>query len=387
MSSKTQQQKTLKQPKLRFPGFSGGWEEKKLGEISEINPSTDKLPDEFFYIDLESVEKGQLKQENKIKKESAPSRAQRVLKRYDILFQTVRPYQKNNLLFNLTGNYVASTGYAQIRTEENPQFLYQYLHTDKFLNNVLAKCTGSNYPAINGSDVKQIKVKIPVLSEQQKISGFLGVVDEWIENLKKQKESLESYKKGLMQKIFSQEIRFKQEDGKELSKWEEKRLGDCLDYEQPTNYIVKSTEYDKNYKTPVLTAGKTFILGYTDEITGVFQKNDLPVIIFDDFTTTSQFVDFPFKVKSSAMKILKAKHGINIKFIFEAMRQIKYEIGGHGRHWISKYSNIKLYVPSFPEQEKIAEFLTSVDNIIKSKQQQITQVEQWKKGLMQGLFV
>ena len=146
----------------------------------------------------------------------------------------------------------------------------------------------------------------PELEEQKKISNFLTDINQWINNLKKQKKELEKCKKGMMQKIFSQEIRFKDDNGKDFPEWEDKELGDLLEYEQPTNYIVKNTEYDDSDKTPVLTAGKSFILGYINETTGVF-KDSLPVIIFDDFTTASQFVDFPFKVKSSAMKILKAK--------------------------------------------------------------------------------
>ena len=89
-----------------------------------------------------------------------------------------------------------------------------------------------------------------------------------------------------------------------------------MDYEQPTNYLVSSTEYRDIFDTPVVTAGKTFILGYTNETTGIFKEN-LPVIIFDDFTTATQFINFPFKAKSSAMKILKSKENINLKFIYE----------------------------------------------------------------------
>jgi type I restriction enzyme S subunit len=101
-------------------------------------------------------------------------------------------------------------------------------------------------------------------------------------------------------------LRFKEFGGE----WEEKKLKDCLDYLQPTKYLVSSTTYDDKYKTPVLTAGKTFILGFTDETNGIF-KDNLPVIIFDDFTTATKFVDFPFKAKSSAMKILLAREKTN----------------------------------------------------------------------------
>ena len=98
--------------------------------------------------------------------------------------------------------------------------------------------------------------------------------------------------------------------------WKEVKLGDVLDYEQPTKYIVKSTKYDDKFKTPVLTAGKSFLKGYTNETEGI--REDLPVIIFDDFTTASQFVTFPFKVKSSAMKILTTKRkDVNLKYMLQ----------------------------------------------------------------------
>lgn len=110
-------------------------------------------------------------------------------------------------------------------------------------------------------------------------------------------------------------------------------LGEILEYEQPNEYIVKSIDYNDSYKTPVLTAGKTFILGYTNETDGIFPKNKLPVIIFDDFTTATKLVDFHFKVKSSAMKILHASESrANVKFVFYAMQKIKFSINKHKRY-------------------------------------------------------
>jgi len=134
-------------------------------------------------------------------------------------------------------------------------------------------------------------------------------------------------------------------------------IGEVLDYEQPTKYIVKKVDYDDKNETPVLTAGKTFILGYTNEKDGIFQDK-LPVIIFDDFTTATKFVDFSFKVKSSAMKILHAdKDKVNIKFLFYAMQQIAFPVRKHKRHWISEYSKIKIPLPSLTEQNRIVDEL------------------------------
>ncbi len=193
---------------LRFKDENGDeypeWEERKLCEISIINPKANILPDEFVYIDLESVDSGILKKIKKTMKKDAPSRAKRVLENNDILYQTVRPYQKNNLFFqsNNLDNYVASTGYAQIRAEQDSKFLYHLIHTKNFVNNVLARCTGTSYPAINSKDLGKIKIFIPSSSEQKKIASFLSRLDEKIEMLGIKLEFWENYKKGLLQKMF-----------------------------------------------------------------------------------------------------------------------------------------------------------------------------------------
>ena len=137
-----------------------------------------------------------------------------------------------------------------------------------------------------------------------------------------------------------------------MNEWKEYALGDLLEYEQPTAYIVESTDYNDKYETPVLTAGKTFILGYTNEKQGIYDA--LPVIIFDDFTTTSQYVNFKFKVKSSAMKILTANAELVLpKFIFYRMQIIKFDASTHKRYWIQHYSKIKVKIPLISEQERI----------------------------------
>ncbi|GAA9234245.1 hypothetical protein HpHA216_00780 [Helicobacter pylori] len=139
-----------------------------------------------------------------------------------------------------------------------------------------------------------------------------------------------------------------------------RKLGEVLEYDQPNQYCVTSKEFDKSYPTPVLTAGKTFILGYTNEKDNIYQASkNAPVIIFDDFTTATQWVDFPFKVKSSAMKILLPKNPtINIRFIFFYMQTIPYNISGeHTRQWISRYSQITIPIPPLEIQQEIVKIL------------------------------
>ena len=167
--------------------------------------------------------------------------------------------------------------------------------------------------------------------------------------------------------------------------WEMTPLEKCLDYQQPTRYLVNNEHYSPAFKTPVLTAGKTFILGYTNEEDGIF-RDGLPVVIFDDFTTATQFVDFPFKAKSSAMKILMAKNGADIKFMFETLQTLSFEVGAHERHWISTFAPMLVPVPIRAEQQKIASCLTSLDNLISSQARKVELLKKYKKGLLQQLL-
>ena len=191
---------------LRFKADDGSefreWEEKELKDIAEINPKSKKLPESFIYIDLESVEKGQLLLQKNIELQDAPSRAQRLLAKGDVLFQMVRPYQQNNYYFNLSGEYVASTGYAQIRTKLDSKFIYYALHEKTFLDEVMNRCTGTSYPAINSSDLSSIEILIPCLEEQTKIANFLSSIDQKIEVVAQQIEQAKQWKKGLLQQMF-----------------------------------------------------------------------------------------------------------------------------------------------------------------------------------------
>jgi len=145
-------------------------------------------------------------------------------------------------------------------------------------------------------------------------------------------------------------------------------LGEVLNYEQPTKYIVSSTKYDDNYDIPVLTAGQSFILGYTNEKTGIYRASpEQPVIIFDDFTTSFKWVDFDFKVKSSAMKILTVKDCsiASFRYLYYAMQTITYVPVDHTRQWIEKYSKLRIPLPPLPVQQEIVRILDTFTELIK----------------------
>lgn len=167
--------------------------------------------------------------------------------------------------------------------------------------------------------------------------------------------------------------------------WPRRRLGELLTYERPDRYIVKSTEYLERGDTPVLTANKSFILGYTAEDFDIF--NNVPAIIFDDFTTDCKYVTFPFKVKSSAIKILRAKHNeIDLRYVFELIRTIQFPASDHKRYYISEYQGIEIHLPPYDEQQSIAEVLSDVDETFDALDSLITKKRLVKQAVMQQLL-
>ena len=182
------------------------WKQFSFGDVVEINPKTPPLPEQFIYIDLECVESGQLKSLNYINKNHAPSRAQRVLCRNDVLFQMVRPYQKNNYLYKdiFDVPVVASTGYAQIRCSEcNPFFVYEQISSEQFSREAMMRSTGTGYPAINADGLAQIPFYVPTPEEQEKIGVFLSALGAKIAKESEILAALDIIKKALMQQLFT----------------------------------------------------------------------------------------------------------------------------------------------------------------------------------------
>ncbi len=386
--ARTEQSRRI--PALRFKEFEGDWTKERAGELCDcIVPGRNK-PKQFdgdiAWITTPDIIHNSYIFNSKsglgISKEEAKSVGSKIV-------------PKNSVIISCVGDLgiVAIAGIELVINQQLHAFLpsekveyrflmYSITTQGRYIDRVATKTA---VPYMNKTNCNSIPVYLPSLPEQQKIASFLSAVDTKIQQLTKKQELLEQYKKGVMQQLFSGELRFKDADGNAYPDWENTILGDCLDYLQPTKFLVSSTEYDDSYETPVLTAGKTFILGYTNEKENIC--NNYPLIIFDDFTTASQYVNFPFKAKSSAMKLLIAKKGVDIKFMCELMQNIKFEIGGHGRHWISIFSQLVISVPSIEEQQRIATCLSSIDTKIESVTHQITQTQTFKNGLLQQMFV
>lgn len=245
---------------------------------------------------------------------------------------------------------------------------------------------GTTVDSIDFDKFSNILLPIPPLNEQIRIVNMIGRLFSSIDEIKQNKTDIQDIVNKTKTKILDLAIHGKlveqypnDEPASELLKriapnatlwdnsqyenlpqgWVVCKLEDIVDYEQPTQYLVQSTNYSDNYKTPVLTAGKSFILGYTNETTGIFDK--LPTIIFDDFTTDSRFVDFPFKVKSSAMKLLQVNKEINIRYVAYFMSITRLVGDTHKRYWISEYSKIPIPLPPIKEQNRIVQAIQDIE--------------------------
>jgi len=381
-----------KSPQLRFREFKNDWGKKKLSDLLRLDLREVPKPESLYLaLGIRSHFKGTFR-----KPDSDPAK---------IAMKSLYVVKEGDLIVNITFAWegaVAITskedenGFVSHRfptfrfvdAEVNGRFFRYIFPTKRFKYDLIVASPGGagRNRVLNRHEFLEIVVYIPELSEQTKIADFLTAVDDKIDLLQSKVDLLKNYKNGVLQTIFNQKVRFKNDFGKMYSDWVNQTLGEILEYEQPTKYIVESTEYSRKYTTPVLTAGKTFILGYTNEEKGVF-KTRLPVIIFDDFTTASQFVDFPFKVKSSAMKILKPKNNINIKVAYELLNRIHFNAKEHKRYWIGEYQNFVVKVPQKEEQQKIAAFLTVLDDKINLSEKKLEQAKRFKNVLLQQMFI
>lgn len=283
----------------------------------------------------------------------------------------------------------------KMKTENNPYYVEYYFATKK-LDRELARLVTSGARMdgllnINKKDFFKIKFEVPTPVEQSLIGTILQKLDQNITLYEEKKHQLELLKSALLQKMFADksgypDVRFKGFN----EAWTNRKLGDYFDYEQPTPYIVTNTNYSDKYNTPVLTAGQSFILGYTNEDTGVkCATYKEPVIIFDDFTTSTHLVTFPFKVKSSAMKILTlTQKNDSMYFGYTSLQNIKYKPLNHERQWISIFSKIKIGIPiSKIEERKIGNLFERIDRLDNYFQQKIERLNLIKQSLLQSMFI
>jgi len=377
-------------PKLRFPEFrdAGEWEVDDLGSLFENRRETG-----FLTLSLMSLtdQDGIIPQKDTKKKNNSNPDKSKYLRICpgDIAYNTMRMWQGRCAYVDVEGIVSPAYTICKPNKDVNGLFFSYYFKTFNMIKKFRANSQGlvNDTLSLKYDAFSKIFISYPSFSEQQKIADCLTSLDELIAAEVDKLEAYKSHKKGLLQKLFPAEGKTVPEwrfpEFRDTGEWAEKKLSKLLKYERPDKFIVSNTNYiDKG--VPVLTANKSFILGYTNEKHGIYK--DTPVIIFDDFTVDNKYVDFPFKVKSSAIKILKQKDSSNLKFIFELIGTIKFAPKEHKRYYISVYQNQIVRVPLSNEQQKIANCLTSLDELIAAQTKKIEELKKYKKGLMQGLF-
>ena len=298
----------------------------------------------------------------------------------------------NDLLLNITGGSLGRCAIVPSNFDKGnvsqhvcilrtvlvkPDYLHAFILSSFFAKSM--KITGSGREGLPKYNLEKMFLPLPPIKEQERIISETERLQTFVDQIEISEGKLSEFILQAKSKILDLAIHGKlipqdptDEPACELLKrinpkaeitcdnphyrnlpkgWAICRLEDIVEYEQPTPYIVSSTNYDNAYSTPVLTAGKSFIIGYTNEATGIF--SNIPCIIFDDFTTDSKLVDFPFKVKSSAMKILKVHKDIDIEYVASFMSITRLIGDTHKRYWISEYSKLEMPLPPYKEQKRI----------------------------------
>ncbi|HEL2594391.1 TPA: restriction endonuclease subunit S, partial [Streptococcus suis] len=330
-------------PAYRFQGYTDAWELRKLGEVAEINPKS-VLPDEFEYVDLESVVGTEMISHRTEYKNSAPSRAQRVARKGDIFYQTVRPYQKNNYLFDIdSDNFVFSTGYAQLRPSCNGYFMFTVMQTEKFVNNVLDNCTGTSYPAINANELAEISIFLPptvtpltvgALPEQSAIGTFFSTLDRHITLHQRKLDTLKEQKKTYLKLLFPAKgqtkpaLRFQGfEDD-----WEEVKLGEVCTIQGGNAW--KSDSYSLTGEYLVVTianvTGEYFIADKKgnridinpNEMQYVLKKGDILISLTGNVGRVSKMTESKGVLNQRVGKLTTTA---NFEFIFSILRTEKFE--------------------------------------------------------------
>ncbi len=373
-------------PELRFPEFEGEWEERKLGETIKIysgnSPSKVKFVDEgLMYLKVDDL--------NYTAKNITTSNLY-------ITPEDIEFLPSNNIIFPKRGAAILTN---KIRINKLPCYFdtnlmgveisqedidLEYLYNLLMLKKLYRIADTSTIPQLNNKHLNELKLLFPSLSEQQKIGDFFYKIDKKLELQQQRIEALKEYKKGMMQKIFSQEIRFKDDNGKDYPEWRQLLVEKVLKSRGVKQYQILNNEILDKGKYPVVTQSKKIIEGYFNDSTKVYSET--PVIVFGDHTTILKYIEFNFIVGGDGVKVLYANDRYNLKYIYYILSYKNVRQEGYKRHY-TMLKELRITVPSLPEQTKIANFLSSLDKKIELEEEKLENFKQFKKGLMQKMFI
>ena len=392
-------------PNFRFKKYTSNLVKTKLSKIATFNPKS-LLPENFKYIDLESVLGTELVSCREETRETAPSRAQRVAQKGDVFYQLVRPYQKNNYLFDLNeNNYVFSTGYAQLRPKVDSAFLLARLQEEGFVNKVIERCTGTSYPAINSKDLSRISITIPEdFDEQSAIGSLFRTLDALLASYKNNLANYQSLKSTMLSNMFPKsgqtvpEIRLDGFDGE----WEIKKFKSISTKRGKSN--------SKGYDYPAYSvSNQSGLIPQSEQFDGSrlenLEKTSYKIVEPNEFAYNPARINvgsIAFNdldetvIVSSLYVIFSLDKSINNNYALlfikspEFNKEVRRNTEGSVREYLfyENFANIRIPIPpSLEEQHAIGIYFSNLDNLINSHQEKISQLETLKKKLLQDMFV
>lgn len=395
--------KSTNKPAIRFKGYNDAWEQRKLSEVAEFNPKSE-LPEEFEYVDLESVVGTEMIAHRTELKTAAPSRAQRLAKTGDVFYQTVRPYQRNNYLFEMTdNNYVFSTGYAQMRPYIDSNYLMSFIQTDKFVKVVLDNCTGTSYPAINSNDLSNLEINIPKESiEQKKIGMYFKNLDSLITLHQRELEKLKNIKNSMLEKMFPKnykdvpEIRF----SGFTEAWEQRKLREITQsYSGGTPTVGKKEYYGGDIpfiRSGEISSDKTELFitteGLNNSSAKMVEKGD---ILYALYGATSGEVSVS-KLKGAinqAVLAIQPDQNHDSQFLMQWLSKNKKNIigtylqGGQGNLSGNIIKELFVNFPPHDEQQAIGHLFANLNHLITLHQRKLEKLQNIKKSCLEKMFV
>jgi len=393
-----------RKPALRFKGFEGEWDKCKLKDIALFNPKAD-IPEQFEYVDLESVVGTEMVSHRTETRNTAPSRAQRLANIGDLFYQTVRPYQKNNCLFEKRdGCYVFSTGYAQMRPYTDSYFLLSLLQNNLFLKSVLNQCTGTSYPAINSIVLAEIEVSFSIYNENRKIGVFFKHLDTIIIQQQRKYDSLLNVKKSMLEKMFPKdgadvpEIRFKGFSGA----WEQRKFTDITFPAGEKNKVNLPLEsYSISNDRGFIPQNELFENGGTmrdadKSMYYIVSQNSFAYNPARINVGSIGYYDLPENViVSSLYEVFKTTEDIDDRFLwywfksetFQRMIEQYQEGGVRLYFYYDKLCMCSITLPSFKEQNLIGVTFDKLDTLLTQHQKKLDHLKHIKSALLEKMFV
>ena len=371
-------------PRLRFVGYTDEWKNVKIADIATIvgGGTPDTTISEYWDGDIQWFTPSEIgkskyiaKSDRTITNEGLINSSAKILPKGTILLSTRATIGECSIA---NQECCTNQGFQSIIAKNNTTNEFQYYLIQTKKKDLIRNACGSTFLEISANEVRKIRCNIPNIEEQRKIADFLSLLDKRIETQNKIIEDLKKLKVAIRDKQLNI---IRKQYGLNT------QVLELLDYEQPTKYIVSNTEYlDDDNLIPVLTANKAFILGYTDEPFGIYDKGQC--IILDDFTLDCKLVNFAFKIKSSAIKILTPKNGISLRYVYEYLNHMDLETTEHKRHYISE---IEPMLIAYPESNIVinsfCDLMEIYDKKIEIENKYLQSLLSQKSYLLRNMFI